>query len=714
MRKHPRQAFGIFHDGLVVRMVHLVREGNEVYLQAVDHTDLDKYWYKILDDPTVSAVDAMSQESKGSSKSDIEIDEFDSDYVTNYQLQPSERMLGAFDLHRGVIALNVYDDNIIKDSSGAYEKKDIKRIIKTKVPLKEQKAGEYQSSVIEVGATKQLWLHHGSNRLLELLKDHSHNNHQKLYYQLADANDIALTDYFRNAYWGELDGRVMLVYLGQEYRKAFVFEEGSWQQTLKLQITQSIPDEETITSKLALAIDSAAISEPERIIICGDLASSELVEYMLSQFASVKVELFAFRNIIISSASDELHDNRSLSKYCLPIALAYKALHKDEEGFIPSNFLPSKIIEGQKEFKIAWHGLLILLLIFATAIIATNLFLKNNQALHLERMLKSELNLSLRQKQAEADRINRILSDMENQDKNLEALGSLLDGKNYWTHLLHRINTNFRANPSSWITNLKLEKKQIYIAGVTSRRANVIAFANEFSGSQIRKVSHGKIRDNDIWVFELLFDPPDVAWMEEIEQQMRAMLATRAQEDQQHGTDKRTSVVPSETPRKVVPAVTSQSPTVKVQQLHLGAIDYAISPGATAEMLAIDPDITAQYQLFVDTVNMGNVWEYRKQGMMFLSQHANHPLSPIVRWWMAYRMYLDKEYSHAEQALADNLNASSDLHMISLLLQARLYLAVGNRNYIDLYDSLERQAHATVLEKQIAKDIEAIAKGAGR
>ena len=716
MKKHPKQAFGIFHDGLVVRIVHLVREGSEVYLQAVDHTDLDKYWYKILDDPTVSAVDAITKESKGTSQSAIEIDEFDNDYVTNYQLQPSERMLGAFELSRGVIALNVYEDNILKDNPGTTDKKDIKRFVKTRVPSKELKAGEYQSSIIDKGGVKQHWLHHGTNRLLELLKNHARNNRQKHYYKLADANDIVLTDYFRNTYQTELEGRTMLVYLGQEYRKAFLFEDGVWRETLALQITQSVPDEETITSKLALAIDSAGISEPERVILCGDLASHELGEFMMSQFASVKVELFSFHNLVISTASDELHDNRSLSKYTIPIALAYKALYYEELGFTHSNFLPSKIIEGQKEFKVAWHGLLILLLIFASVFIATNQFLKSNQVLNIERQQKLDLNLSLRQKQAEADRISKIMSDMEKQDQNLDAIGVILEGKNYWTQLLNRINANFRANPSSWITNLKLDKSKIFVSGVTSKRANVIAFANEFEGSQIRKVSHAKIREHDIWVFELLFDAPKVNWMEDIEQQMRAMLATHTPEQTASVSDKRVSVVPSETPKRATPAPTptQTTPVVKIQKLHLGTIDYAISPGATEEMLGMDAAITAQYQSFVNAVNLGNMWEYRKQGFRFLSQHAAHPLSPIVRWWLAYRLYLDKEYLQADQALADNLLASSDFHTLSLLLQARIHLAMGDRKYLDIYESLERQQHPAKLEQQINKDLKAISKGAGR
>lgn len=711
MKKHPKQAFGIFHDGLALRMVHLVRDGSDVYLQAVDHADLDKYWYKTLDEPIETGVDLDTKEISVSVDDAIDMEVLDSDYASEYQVQPGDRMLNAFELSRGVIAINVYEDNILKDAPGIIDKKGVNRFIKTKVPLKEQKAGDYHSSIVEIGGVKRHWLHHGTNHLLEMLQEHSRNNRRKLFFQLADANDIAITDYFVHAYRDELEGRVMLVYLGQEYRKAFVFEQGKWQETLKLQITQNIPDEEIITSKLVLAIDSAGISEPQRIILCGDLASSTLVEFMTSQFNSVQIELFNFHNIILSAATAEVEDTRSLSKYAISIALAYKALFMEENGFSPSNFLPSKIIEGQKEFKIAWHGLLILLLIFASVILATNAFLKQNQTLGNEQRLKTELNLTLKQKQAEADKINEILSDMERLDKNLEALGTLLSGKNYWTELLDIINTSFRAHPTSWLTNLKQEKEMLFISGVSSKRDNVIAFANELPGSRIHKVAHTTIRNHDIWSFELSFTAPNVDWMAEIEQQMRSSLAAGTLQSAAPDAKTPKSVVPAQSVPRSAPASSVPSEKVKTQKLHLPPLDEGVCPVATAEMLALDVEVNVQYEKFASATKLGNMWEYRKQGFRFLSLYAAHPLAPVVRWWMAYRLYLDQEYDLAGQFLAENLNASSEFHDISLLLQARIYLAQGDRKYIDLYDSLQRESQDTALAKQVVKDLKAIAQG---
>lgn len=710
MKKHPKQAFGIFHDGLVLRMVHLIREGNEVYLQAVDHTDLATYWYKIQDDPAEAAIELNNYEIDAPDEDALEINALESDFTADFQVQPGDRMLNSFDLPRGVIALNVHEENILKDAVGAISKKEINHFIKSKISPQQQRYKDYQSAIVSIGETKQHWLHHGPNLLLDMLQSHARINRRRLFFQLADANDIALTDYFRHCYEHDLGGHVMLVYLGQEYRKAFVFEQGQWQHTLKLQIAQSVPDEEIITSKLALAIDSAGTTEPERIILCGDMASTSLVEYMLGQFATVKVELLDFADIIISQTTEVVEDNSSLSKYALPIALAYKALFLQDNGFSHCNFLPSKIIEGQKQFKIAWHGILILILIFLTAISTTNLYLGRQQRLQNETHLGYELLQKLKEQQVEADRINQIISEIELMDKNLEAMGSILDGKNYWTQLLDSINTNFRAHPTSWLSNLKQEKDLLYLNGITSKRDNVIAIADALPQSKIQKVAHSKIRNHDVWNFEIVFAAPKLDWMAEVEQEMRSNLATITEQCSE-AAQRRKSVVPAQSVSRAKPASSAAAEKVKIQKLHLAPLDASVCPMGTAEMLGLDTEVTMHYQSFMKAIQLGNMWEYRKQGYRFLSLYAAHPLAPIVRWWTAYRLYQDKEYALATQFLEDNLGASSEHHHVSLFLQARIYLAQGDRKYIELYQNLERELRGTALQKQVQADLAVIAKG---
>jgi Tfp pilus assembly protein PilN len=702
MRKHPKQAFGIYHDGLVVRMVHLVREGESVYLQGVDHTDLDKYWYKILDDPSMEMVDSKSHEPKASAPGEIDIDEFDNDYVTYYQLQPSERMLSAFDLGHGVIAINVYDDNIAKDNPGAISKKEMQLFVRQKVPAKTLKLGEYQSSIVTIGDNPQHWLHKGTNRLLDLIREYTRKNHIKVFFQLADANDVALTDYFKRAYADDLERPTLLVYLGQEFRKAFVFRDGKWTQTLSLQIAQSIPEPDVISSKLTLALDSAQVEEPERIIICGDLANADLVENLGEAFSSAAVKLFEFKDIVVSATDGDILDYSSLSKFCIPIALAVKALFPEEECFSKTNFLPGKVIESQKEFKVAWHGFLILFLIFGWALWGTNKVLKSNSAFVREKHRKQELSFVLSQKRSEAAQIKKFEEELADQELNLQRIGGLLDKKNYWTRMLDALNRSFRGNPKSWITNLKLNKDVININGVTSNRSSIISLTQALPQSSISKVSAAKIRDHNVWIFEMSGKAPELNWLELIEDDIRQRMAEKerleAQSNQASGGGSRAIKSSGSETEKPLP----------LRKMQLPPLQNASLPGFN--MAAPDSVLSAEFLSFVNALHQGHIWNYREIGNNFIYNHPKSNMIPAVRWWMAYRMYLDRDYRVAMEYLRPLLGRKDNYSPYINLLKARLDLAMGNKEYIELYDALKAQ-EGHVIREQVNLDMQAIRQG---
>ncbi|MDD2228486.1 MAG: hypothetical protein PHY48_03635 [Candidatus Cloacimonetes bacterium] len=719
MKKHPKVAYGIFHDGLSVRLAHLSRENGDVYLHAVDHTDLDRYWYKILEDPSVSMVDAKTQEDKVATKGEVKIDEFDNDYVANYQLQPTERMLASFDLSHGVVALNVYEDNIVKDGFDIVSKKDMDAFVKSKMSAKLIKADDWQSSIVNIGGQRQHWLHSGTNRLLDMLHDYQKSNHISIFFQLADANDIALTDYFAIAYESYLEKDTLLVYLGQEYRKAFLFKDRQWADTLKLQITQSIPEPEVISSKLALAIDSAQLKEPEVIVICGDMANAELVNEMKSQFPSARVELLEYHNIVVAMQSDEPFDMSILNQYTLPIALAYKALFPEDPRFTSSNFLPSRIIEGQKVFKIAWHGFVVLFLIFALALTITNLLLKETLHTRQAKFQKRDLDFRLAQKRNEAEEIQKIRTELDNQDKNIQVLKDLLNDKNPWTETLNIANRAFSGQPQSWLTNLKVEGGVLFLSGVTTRRGAIIEFAKAFPESQIHKVSHTIVRNKDLWTFEMTSALPKVDWMGEIQRDVESLLMLRQKIGENNPAvpstdDKKVNTFKTVSIRPIAPQKVKSQIADKSGKAILLPLPQSSCPIPPDEDLTGDGEDIQDYYAFVASANRGNIWEYRDVGNSFVSKNPHSKLLPVVRWWISYRLYLDKEYPLAVTFLLPMLNSPGRYHPYALLLQARLDYALGNKKYEERYGLIKNDYGRHPLMSQVNADLEAINNGGGK
>jgi hypothetical protein len=73
-------------------------------------------------------------------------------------------------------------------------------------------------------------------------------------------------------------------------------------------------------------------------------------------------------------------------------------------------------------------------------------------------------------------------------------------------------------------------------------------------------------------------------------------------------------------------------------------------------------------------------------------------------------MYLDRDYYVALEYLRPLFNRDDKYRAHIQLLQARLYLALGNSEYIQLYESLQKQSSNSI-KQQVDKDITAIREG---
>ncbi|HRY84065.1 MAG TPA: hypothetical protein P5533_05480, partial [Candidatus Cloacimonadota bacterium] len=528
----------------------------------------------------------------------------------------------------------------------------------------------------------------GINALLEMVRDYQRKSRLALYYQLADANDIALTDYFHQLVSG-VEKRMLLVYLGEDYRKAFVFENGNWKDTLPLQITQKKPDIEVIASKLSLALDSSGHDYPEAIVICGDLVSQEGLEYLRGQFDNTELSFLGFPYFIVNDAKPELMDQAYLSRFALPIALAFKALHPDDVFFTPSNFLPANIVEGQKVFKIAWHGFLVLALVFLFTIFFTFRLLQANKAYIDAKKQDRELTQTLAQRRIEAKEIQEIRGKLELHQKSIEAMRTVLDKKNPWSYLLDIINRKMASNPTSWLSNLRLDKDKLILTGSTTNRANVIQFAQMLPNAQIKKVTASKIRQYTVWLFEIASDLPEVDWMGKIEEDLERLMALK----ESYG-------------EASAPGGTLQ----KDKLTGLAAIPETLLLNPPAQLLSGKDAATTAYNAFIASTKTTNIWTYRELGQGFLQKHTSHALAPYVRWRMAYRMYLDKDYDFALKFVGPLLNVEDEKYGHAVLLAARIYYAKGDPKYKEYYSIMRNDYARHALAAVVAEDMKIVGK----
>jgi len=714
--KHPKQAFGIHEDGIVVKFAHLVNLNNVVYLQALERIELDAPLYRRPDEKVDFEEAENPWESEPESESEIKMEEFSTEFEATYQIQPCDQLLSSYDFKQGIIALNVNSDNLIVKSEGPLlNKKAIKQFAKGSISAEDFKKGNWQHSNVGINGKPQVWVHHGTNQLLDILTEYRQKMKAPMFFQLADANDIALTDFFRLNLDKESQ-RIIIVYIGNEYRRIFVFENGNWVDTFSLQITQRIPKPEIIYSKLSLVLDEAQLGDVQKIAFCGEFATVEVVDYVQSQYEDVAVEFFQFRQVTIYEEKSAIWDYRFLAQYVLPIALAYKAMFFDNKCFTPSNFLPLSIIEGQKVFKIAWHGFIVLGVLFILTSLGTyRILVANLDLIQSNRILKQRGEELLQKKEA-AKEIEQINNEIATQQQGLVIIRSLLEGKNPWTELLSRLMTEMNARPMTWLTNLRNEGNGIFISGVTSRQDNVVSLSNILPMSRINKVTHHEIRNRDFWAFEIVANLPTIDWIGMMESELEDLLANQNEQNDVNRTpEPQKPTTPPRPATKPPPPSQMQTQVIirtpKPITFGIRQINEQLLLRATEEMVKAhnQPDVRA-YRQFIDSVRKGNMWSYQDIGVAFIKDHPESPLLPIVRWRLAYRYYIDHKTDLAWQHVRPMLLQNDSYLPYALFLAGRLELARNSPKYQDFYNTL-RQNHANhLIMEQVERDLAELGK----
>ncbi len=690
MSKHSRLAFGLFEDGHTIRLVQLYKDKGQFLLQGIDRVELDQALYHAQEmQTTMQDYEKSSWEDNSGSSDKLILDELEEDFSSDVKLSPWDAMLTSVDLKGGVIAVNVNDDYLIKSREQISNSHAIKRYAKTVLSPEEFRQGDWQSSRVNIGGSSVLWIHRGPNLLLELIQDYRKKNHLQLIYQLADANDVVLTDYFRIFYL-DPQQRTMLIHLAQDHRKAFVFEGGKWINSLQLQISQRDPEPEVVYSKLSLALDSANERDPERLVVCGELANLELLEHLHQQYPSTTVELLSFAELAVPNNKIDTFSAEYLAQYAMPVALAIKALSWDDHRWTDSNFLPPRIMEGQKVFKIAWHGFIVLFMIFVVTFWATVSILKTNQVYRENKGKQRELNFTLFQRRKEAAEIRKIKADLENQENSIEELQVVLENKNPWTEVLSVLNRVLAEKSTSWLTSLKTEKGKLYISGVTTLRANIIEISEAFPNSRIMKILFNKIRDQNIWTFEIVSDLPKVDWSGYIRKDFELLKSYKGkfEHDVQNKTDSIDTSLgfPNGTPKASKLSGTQEIQKQERAKLPPLSSDCHPFPDDT-HTLRQDNDAEA-YKEFIKAVENRKGGHYKDLGIKFLKSHKESTLIPYVRWWMGYRLYTEGNIAQAKTTLSPVLLAQSDVLPYAMLLNARISYTLGNKDYEKQYQKL--------------------------
>ncbi len=526
-------AFGIFQEGLSVKIAQLIFSDGKIDIQRLEASELSYPLYV----KEVAEEKESSEEAKDIDLlEDIEGEELDipelSELDTSDEFEEIEKeevltgkddlkeMLIKFPLESGKIALNAtleqieyhqFDENFGTKGLAKKLKKEI-------IPKEERKSKNYSLQYF-VNPDKSIlaFVHRGEFELLNAVQEINPILSKKIYfYDSIDTNEIALMYLLRQSYDLSPEEYTLIIYMGNE-KSGIILKGYNFVRRFPIMVIDTMMDSvpESIYSKMILELDISDIPNPTRILMAGGYIDDGDISFFRDKFDSnTIIERFKLEKIYQKSEDRLDITSGKVAEFAIPISIAWKTLDKKKKYF-PCNLLPKKIIEKQKHFRLAWHGFIVFGAIFFFAFTATTRNMRLIREYVKLNNLKLAKDIELREKEGIVKIIKDVKIELNAIQIELDKVKELIGTKNQWFYILQTLSNSFKKNKISWVTDLSNSQDKFVISAYTTKRKNIVRFSKLFPEGRIGNVYKTQIQGVTAWEFQIEYsypNPDDVAF----------------------------------------------------------------------------------------------------------------------------------------------------------------------------------------------------------
>jgi len=308
----------------------------------------------------------------------------------------------------------------------------------------------------------------------------------------------------------QIDEYSLILYIGNDYSKViFTLGDKLFHIGNSLQIGKdNVTSYDVYFSKILLAMENGNIPHLNNIVVCGEDTSEQLVSSFYDAFPNTIISRLDFEEMDHSEVPYELIGQ--LSKFVIPIASAIDCFDEESKLHKGINLIPKFILEQQKSFQLAWHGLLLIIFVFLMSFLVTFTFLNNKIKI---KDIESEIGMQkliLEQNKIIQNEIDTYQSKISGFDKTQSILDSAAKNSDVWANTL-LLNSDFVAgNRKFWFTNIVAKGDKIDYTGFSLNRTVLTKFVNTHEASTLESVNYEKIRDKDVFKFIIHAELPKI------------------------------------------------------------------------------------------------------------------------------------------------------------------------------------------------------------
>lgn len=479
-----KRVLGLFIEGHIIRAA-LVSRNNEHY--EIEMLETFKL-YDTLEQPgTLSGVSKNGEDSISRQDSedpfDLQIEVFedqgDSTSVTeaHTNLDVISELLARMCPKGTGIAFNLCDSNVIyKTLSDMPQKRPTK--IKKEIWAEFNEDTQTEAILENVG-----YLRTPKGQILGLIHDDplifasllydlkSITRRQPPQIKLVDTIELALAHEIQKSMQPDDKDHIAVVTFSKTFAKVF-FMRGDTIETVLPTIDEGANSEtvcETIFSKILFEFDMGNIGPLTEMVLVGDYKTANAEKFFAQKLPNLPIKkLDCGRAVLPDELEKQIPD---YPNYSIAIALALKAMEKKVSPAYNTNFLPRRIHDKQSIYKVAWHGVAMLGIVFIFAFLLTMQIIKKNQEIEGMKMEIAQLDQQIQSRANVEIEMDSLMVKIANLEKTASLLDSLSQNTTRWTPILETFSDAYRSigafhlisletpNPSKLIAEFEMTKK---------------------------------------------------------------------------------------------------------------------------------------------------------------------------------------------------------------------------------------------------------------
>lgn len=319
-----------------------------------------------------------------------------------------------------------------------------------------------------------------------------------------DSSDISLMNMVRLNYDLQPDEVSVVVYVGAEFTR-LIFMRGKHFYQFAPILSEGYDSsnlQNTVYSRLLLEQDNLNIQRISRIILTGESRRIGFKEFLQQMLPDQEVDYLLTPKLDMSALPPEQQE--AISEYAVAIGVAWKFLDASHKTLYHSNLLPDSVREGQRVFKLSWHGYLLLAAIFGSTLLFTTQIQRKSQEITEQGALLDVKTAQIGENTTLMNSISSMRDQLGKYNASMALYDSLVPGADKFSKAFTHLSNGMEDLNSIWVNEfIAAENGQVTMNGFAVNRGRIPRLFSMFDNAQLKEVATEEIRGETVYRYRI-------------------------------------------------------------------------------------------------------------------------------------------------------------------------------------------------------------------